>query len=588
MDDERSLARILIVDDDAALADLAADGDEPERLRLIVTHVQRGEDAVAAVADTVRDDARFAVAVVAVGSEGGETAARLHALDPDLRIVIVGGDGDVASTIGPPDRVFHRATSPTAGEGQRMAQALAQRWLADRALAATSAALAARVAELEERTRELAVNASKAIHMAHHDPLTDAPNRLAFLRVLTDSLRGTDRVAMAMIDLDRFKLINDTLGHLVGDELIRIVCAILIEQVGDDGFVARLGGDEFGVLLRVADEADAIERCGRLVRACSTDLLVFGHPVRGAASIGVVMADGDGGGDPVDVMRRADLALNEAKRAGRGVVRRFDAGMDESIRFRRGIEQGLSRAIAQGEMALLYQPIVARDTLEIVAFEALLRWDTPEYRDVSPAMFVAIAEESNLIHDLGDWLLDQVLAILPHLPGQYVSVNVSARQFRRPNFASHLIDRVCRAGIAPARLQIEVTETAIFADAERAAATLLELRDRGFRIALDDFGTGYSSLYNIRSFALDCLKIDRSFIDGMGRERESAAIVHSIIHLARALRLEVVAEGVETEAQVQALRVAGCSHLQGRHFARPLDPEAAVAVATGGRLSANG
>ncbi len=589
MEDERPSARILIVDDDAALAGLAADGDshEPDRLRLIATHVQCGEDAVAAVGEAVRDDARFAVAIVAIGSAGRETAARLHALDPDLRIVIVGGEGDVASACGPLDRVFRLAMS-TAEEVQRTTRALAQRWLADRELAATSAALAARVAELEERTRELTANESKAIHMAHHDPLTDAPNRLAFLRVLTDSLRGTDRVAMAMLDLDRFKLINDTLGHLVGDELIRIVCAILIEQVGNDGFVARLGGDEFGVLLRVADEADAIERCKRLVRACSTDLLVFGHPVRGAASVGMVLADGEGGRDPVDVMRRADLALNEAKRAGRGVVRRFDASMDESIRFRRGIEQGLSRAIAQGEMALLYQPIVARDTLEIVAFEALLRWDTPDYRDVSPAMFVAIAEESNLIHDLGDWGLDQVLAILPNLPGQYVSVNVSARQFRRPNFASYLIDRVQRAGVAPARLQIEVTETAIFADAERAAATLLELRDRGFRIALDDFGTGYSSLYNIRTFALDCLKIDRSFIDGMGRERESAAIVHSIIHLARALRLEVVAEGVETEAQVQALRVAGCSHLQGHHFARPLDPEAAVAVATGGRLSANG
>lgn len=623
MDDERSSARILVVDDDAAvhesyrlslriaddagaLAGLAADlfadvgARDPQPLRLIPTHVHQGADAVAAVADSVRDDTRFAVAFIDIrmppGMDGRETAARIRALDPDLQIVIVTGYSDVAAAeiardAGPPDRIFYLAKPLTAEEVQQTALALSHRWLTDRELAVTRAALAAKVAELEEQARELAANESKAIHLANHDPLTDAPNRLAFLRVLTDRLRGTDRFAMAMIDLDRFKLINDTLGHLVGDELIRIVCAILIEQVGDDGFVARLGGDEFGVLLRVADEADAMERCERLVRACSTDLLVFGHPVRGAASVGMVLADGDGGRDPVDVMRRADLALNEAKRAGRGVVRRFDDSMDESIRFRRGIEQGLTRAIAQGEMALQYQPILARDTLDIVAFEALLRWNTPDYRDVSPAMFVAVAEESNLIHELGDWVLDEVLAILPRLPGQYVSVNVSPRQFRRPNFAPYLVDRVRRAGIAPDRLQIEITETAIFDNAERAAATLLELRDRGFRIALDDFGTGYSSLYNIRKFALDCLKIDRSFIDGMGRERESAAIVHSIIHLARALRLEVVAEGVETEAQVQALRVAGCSHLQGHHFARPLDGAAATALATDGldrrRLSAN-
>ncbi|KQM30513.1 diguanylate cyclase [Sphingomonas sp. Leaf10] len=609
MDDERSSARILIVDDDAVidesrplspgladgvgtLADFAADlSVEADRLRLIPTYVHRGEDAVAAVAGAVRDDARFAVAFLDICGpcriDLRQTVARIRALDPDLQIVIVTGhaadaSADITCDVRLPDHLFHLTRPLDAQAAWQTARALAHRWLTDRELAATRAALTAKIAELEERARELAANESKAIHMAHHDPLTDAPNRLAFLRVLTDSLRGTDCVAMAMIDLDRFKLINDTLGHLVGDELIRIVCEILIEQVGDAGFVARLGGDEFGVLLRVADEADAMERCERLVRACSTDLLVFGHPVRGAASIGVVMAKVDGGRDPVDVMRRADMALNDAKRSGRGVVRRFDDSMDESIRFRRGIEQGLTRAIAQGEMALLYQPIVARETLDIVAFEALLRWNTPDFRDVSPAMFVPIAEESNLIHELGDWVLDKVLMILPRLPGQYISVNVSARQFRRPNFTSYLIDRVQRAGIAPDRLQIEVTETAIFDNAERAAATLLELRELGFRIALDDFGTGYSSLYNIRTFALDCLKIDRSFIDGMGRERESAAIVHSIIHLARALRLEVVAEGVETEAQVQALRVAGCSHLQGHHFARPLDADGAIGLAAGG------
>jgi len=197
-------------------------------------------------------------------------------------------------------------------------------------------------------------------------------------------------------------------------------------------------------------------------------------------------------------------------------------------------------------------------------------------------VFIPIAEESNLIHELGDWVLNEALTELQRWPGQYVSVNFSPRQFRRHNFVGHIMEAVQRAGVSPTRVQIEITETAIFDDAERAAETLYRLRQMGFRIALDDFGTGYSSLYNIRKFALDCLKIDKSFIDGMGRERESAAIVHSIIHLGRALGLGVVAEGVETEAQVQALRIAGAQYLQGYYLSKPVPAEQARALAENG------
>ncbi len=614
MEPDEPAARILIVDDDpavhdsyrmsfapsadaAALADLAAqlfDDVSPEPaqpLRLALDHVHQGDEAVAAVERSMRDDRRFAVAFIDVrmppGIDGRETARRIRAIDPDVQIVIVTGYSDfspaqIAHVAGPPDRLFYIAKPFTTEEVVQTATALSHRWHADRALAETRAALAAKVEELEEQARELAANESKAIRLANRDPLTGAPNRLAFLRILSEQARQPGSFAMAMIDLDRFKLINDTLGHLVGDELIRTICAILIDQVGEDGFVARLGGDEFGVLLRV-DHADAaVMRCERLVRACSADLQVFGHPIHGAASIGVVMVGAQGGRDPVDVMRRADLALNEAKRSGRGVVRLFDDSMDESIRFRRRVEQGLTQAIANRELALLFQPIVAQGTLAVVGFEGLLRWNSPDHGMIGPAAFIPIAEESNLIHDLGEWVLDAALAMLGEWPGQYVSVNFSPRQFRRQNFVGHLVEKVQRAGVAPDRLQIEITETAIFDDAEGAANTLYQLRQMGFRIALDDFGTGYSSLYNIRKFALDCLKIDRSFIDGMGRERESAAIVHSIIHLARALRLEVVAEGVETEQQLQALRLAGCSHLQGYYFARPVDGAAATRLAQDG------
>ncbi len=615
METDEVSARILIVDDDPAvhesyrmsfrpapdadaLADLAAelfaemDGRDTDRPQLTLHHVHQGESAVAAVQRAVDDDTRFAVAFIDVrmppGIDGRETARRIRAADPDIQIVIVTGYSDfspaeIARVAGPPDRLFYIAKPFAAEEVLQIATALSHRWHADRALAVTRAALAAKIEELEEQAQELAANESKAIRLANRDPLTGAPNRLAFLRILSEQARRPGAFAMAMIDLDRFKLINDTLGHLVGDELIRTICTILIAEVGADGFVARLGGDEFGVLIAADSADDAAMRCERLVRACSTDLTVFGHPIRGAASCGVMMVAADGGREPVDIMRRADLALNEAKRQGRGVVRLFDDSMDESIRFRRRVEQGLTRAIANRELALLFQPIVSRDTLDVVGFEGLLRWHSSEHGAIGPATFIPIAEESNLIHDLGEWVLDEALAMLAAWPGQYVSVNFSPRQFRRPSFVGHLIEKVQRAGVSPDRLQIEITETAIFDDAEGAADTLYRLRQMGFRIALDDFGTGYSSLYNIRKFALDCLKIDRSFIDGMGRERESAAIVHSIIHLARALRLEVVAEGVETEQQVQALRLAGCSHLQGYYFARPIDGAAATEMACRGR-----
>ena len=561
-------------------------GETPE---FDCVHKNQGLDAVAAVEASVASGERFAVAFIDVrmppGIDGKETARRIRALDPDINLVIVTGYSDfspldISRVAGPADKIFYIAKPFQAEEVVQTATALGHRWQVDLELQAARTALAEKIDLLEEQKLELAANESKASHMANHDSLTDAPNRLAFMRTLAEHVRDRECFAMAMMDLDRFKLVNDTFGHLAGDELIKMICAILQEHAPDDAFVARLGGDEFAMLLKCTGEDEAV-MCGeRLIKACSTSLKVFGHSVQGGASVGLVVVEAGTDADPIDVMRRADLALNEAKRSGRGVVRVFDETMDESIRFRRLIETGLSGAIANGELTLAFQPIVAREALEVVGFEALLRWNSPEYGMISPAMFIPIAEESNLIHELGDWVIDEAVRVLQDWPGQYVSVNFSPRQFRRPNFVGHIVERVQHRGVSPQRFQIEITETAIFDDAERAAETLYRLRQMGFRIALDDFGTGYSSLYNIRKFALDCLKIDRSFIDGMGRERESAAIVHSIIHLGRALGLEVVAEGVETDAQLQALRVAGCSHLQGYYLARPMPEEDALDLAT--------
>ena len=561
--------------------------DDPA-LAVAVTYCRQGSEAVSAVERALADDAPFAVGFIDVrmppGIDGRETARRICALDPDINLVIVTGFSDfspveISKVAGPADKIFYITKPFEVAEIAQIATALGKRWENDRELIRARDTLAAQVALLEEQGAELAANESRAIHIATHDSLTDAPNRLAFLRALAERVRASGAFATVMVDLDRFKLVNDTLGHLAGDALIREICAILGRSAPDGALVARLGGDEFGILFETPGEAAAVMACERIVAACSVSIQVFGNSVQGGASAGLVVTEGGQGRDPVDVMRRSDLALNDAKRGGRAIVRLFDESMDEGIRFRRRVEGGLGRAIAQDELSLAYQPIVSRDALEIVGFEALLRWNTAEYGAMSPATFIPIAEESNLIHDLGDWVLREALDVLKQWPGQYVSVNFSPRQFRRQNFVGHIMESVQRAGVEPARLQIEITETAIFDDSERAADTLYRLRQMGFRIALDDFGTGYSSLYNIRKFALDCLKIDKSFIDGMGRERESAAIVHSIIHLGRALGLGVIAEGVETEAQVQALRIAGASHLQGYYLSHPVDAARALALA---------
>ena len=599
--------RILIVDDEPAmhdsyrhcfepvvtnhdaLSDMAVElfGDasvpvaEPAGAAFDTVHCNQGLDAVAAVEDAIADGNPFAVAFIDVrmppGIDGKETATRIRALDPNINLVIVTGFSDfspieISKAAGPVDKIFYIAKPFEIAEVVQTATALAHRWQADRDLAAA-------MAKLEEQAVELAANESKALHMATHDSLTEAPNRLAFLKALTDKARSDGMFAAAMIDLDRFKIVNDTLGHLAGDELIRAIYAILQQSAPPSAIVARLGGDEFGILFDTLGEQAAVMACDHLIAACTSSFRIIGHSVQASASIGLAIAEVDGNRDPTDVMRKADLALNDAKKSGRGVVRAYNESMDESVRFRRRIEGGLGQAIERGELSLAYQPIVAGIDMEVVGFEALLRWNTAEFGPISPALFIPIAEESNLIHELGDWVLDEALKVLNQWPGQYVSVNFSPRQFRRLNFVGHVVERVMRAGIAPARVQIEITETAIFDNAERAAETLYKLRQMGFRIALDDFGTGYSSLYNIRKFALDCLKIDKSFIDGMGRERESAAIVQSIVHLGHALGLGVVAEGVETEAQVQALRLAGASHLQGYYFSRPVPADIAREIA---------
>ncbi len=499
--------RIMVVDDDAVLHDCYRRIlGEAEEAPFVLFHAERGADAVAEAKRAAMAGDDYAVAFVDLRMtpmNGRETARRLRRIDPAINIVMVTGGGDVplaeiARAAGPVDRLFFLAKPFTPAELLQTASALAARWRRDRDLAAAHRQLAAQVALLQEQKAELAANESRAIHVALHDPLTDAPNRLAFQRALEERTRAPGAFATAMLDLDRFKLVNDTLGHLAGDALIREICAILQRTAPADAMVARLGGDEFGLLFDTADDGAAVAAADAVIAACSVPLKVYGHSVQGGASAGLVVTVGGGAGDdaraPVDVMRRADLALNEAKRQGRGHARLFDESMDDSIRLRRRMERRLLRAIPDGAFALVYQPIVAKGDLAIVGFEALLRWHSEDFgAAIGPAEFLPVAEESNLIHDIGDWVLTQALAQVKEWPGQYVSINFSPRQFRRHQFAAMLLDRVRAAGVSPGRVQIEITERAVFDTTGQAADTLATLRQMGFRVALDDFGTGYSS-----------------------------------------------------------------------------------------------
>jgi len=536
----------------------------------------QGLDAVAMVQQACAQHDPFKVAFIDVrmppGIDGRETARRIRAIDSDINLVIVTAYSDhsatdIAAVAGPADKIFYISKPFSNEEIRQMAVALCQRWDHD----------TGQLELLQQKVAELATSEARARHAALHDSLTGAPNRQAFLQELACRIVREDAdYALALIDLDRFKHVNDTFGHGAGDDLLIAVYELLRDGVPDKALVARLGGDEFGLLLPTDASHDAEAICKGLVEACTRSFSIFGNSVRIGASCGLMLPKSQPHRDASELMRFADLALFEAKRSGRGRVCVFDVAMDESQRFRQLIETGLRKAIVNEEFTLHYQPIVERDDLKPVGFEALLRWASPEHGFVSPAVFIPIAEESDLIDELGEWVVDRALEDCRSWPGLFVSINFSPRQFKRANFVEWLNARVERAGIAPRNVQIEITETTIFEDVDWAAKVLQQLQDQGYRVALDDFGTGYSSLFNIKSFSLNCIKIDKSFIEGLGHDRHSAAIVSSVVHLARALGLHIVAEGVETEEQCQMLRVTGCSHMQGYLFGRPVSMDEAT------------
>jgi len=319
-------------------------------------------------------------------------------------------------------------------------------------------------------------------------------------------------------------------------------------------------------------------------RVCAQTRRVAGHEVQVSASIGVAAQDESR--SEVSLMRRADLALYAAKREGRNRFRRYDAALEKVTKRRLSIETGLEQALRTGQFRMAYQPIVtAKLGHQVLGFEALVRWDSPDHGAVSPAEFVPVAEETGLILDLGDWITRQSFKDARKWAGPYVSVNLSARQFLRQNVAERILRYAEEADLSPSRIQIELTETAIIDDVERAQHNLKVLRQAGMRVALDDFGTGYSSLTYLNQFAIDCIKIDKSFVDHVAHDKQSAIIVASVTRLASSLGMGVVAEGVETEQQRHVLTAAGCGALQGYAFGRPMPPRDVKALLLTGSVA---
>ena len=427
--------------------------------------------------------------------------------------------------------------------------------------------------ETYEDITERRKSEAQIVFMARHDALTGLPNRILFSERVEQAIAQAGRghgFAVLFLDLDRFKLVNDTLGHPVGDRLLRAVADRIKSCIRETDTVGRLGGDEFAIVqTNLARSKDASELAQRVVQVLGQPFDVDGNQIVIGTSVGIAVGDGD---EPsVDrLLKNADTALYCAKADGRGTFRFFEAEMEASLQARREMEVDLRRAIEQDEFLLHFQPLVDLKSNRISAFEALLRWRHPTRGLVSPAEFIPLAEEISLIVQLGDWVLKQACKEAASWPDDIiVAVNVSAVQFRNGHIVTAVRNALALSGLPSSRLELEITETVLLAESAATISTLHSLRDLGVRIAMDDFGTGYSSLSYLRSFPFDKIKIDQEFVRDLSADNDSGAIVRAIIGLGTTLGMKIAAEGVETQAQLACLRTEGCHEVQGYLFSHP-------------------
>ena len=422
----------------------------------------------------------------------------------------------------------------------------------------------------EQRQSEVKIE-----YMAHHDSLTDLANRVLLNERLEQALghriHREEIVAVHHLDLDQFKAVNDTFGHLAGDKLLKIVAGRLRGLVRDTDTIARMGGDEFVIVQGpIRDPAEATSLAQRIIALISEPYDLDGHQAVIGASIGIAVGPGDGL-RPDKLLRNADLALYRAKGDGRGTFRFFEPAMDQQMQARRIMEQDLRKALAAGEFELYYQPVVNLASNEISGFEALIRWNHPEKGMVAPATFIPLAEEIGFIVAIGEWVIRQACSTAAKWPGDlHVAVNISAAQFRNPGLMQVIVGALATSGLHPTRLEIEITETVLLQNKETTLELLHQLRALGVRIAMDDFGTGYSSLTYLQCFPFDKIKIDRSFVKDITENTGSLNIVRAVAALANGMGMTATAEGVETSEQLDKITSEGCTEMQGYLFSKPL------------------
>lgn len=559
-----------------------------------VVEVATGEEALQAILDQEFD--LILLDVMMPGMDGSETLRHIRlvhpaALLPVIMVTAKSQPEDIVSalSLGANDYV----TKPV-----DFAVALArvnkqlERRRAELELRETNASLEGFRTQLEQRVNERSAKLMKAnaaiqaevarrvasedriAYMAHHDTLTGLPNRFTFDKRL-DAARQCARedgaqMSLLFIDLDGFKNVNDTLGHAIGDELLRTVASSLSKAIGPKDFCARLGGDEFAIV-HMSEEvtstsAALAEKVISTISGCQT---VGGNQVFIGASIGIAVASG-GDADAGDLLKRADLAMYRAKADGRGVYRFFELEMRQRVEMRRSLELDLRAALAQGGFELFYQPVVDLMARRITGLEALMRWNHKTRGFVPPIEFIALAEETGLIVPMGEWALRQACMDAARWPDSIrVAINLSPIQFRSMNLVPVIVDALKVAGIGPERLEMEITESVMLGSNLQTLTVLTSLREMGVYISLDDFGTGYAGLGYFRVFKFDRVKIDQSFIQDMSSRPESRAIIKAAIGLGEDMGIGTIAEGVETDEQLANLLKEGCSHAQGFLFSVP-------------------
>jgi diguanylate cyclase (GGDEF)-like protein len=604
-----SVHRILLIDDNAAIhgdfrkvlgkaddsgrtalalleADIFGDApDIPARPSFEIHSAYQGQEGVEMVRAALASGQPYTMTFVDMrmppGWDGPKTIEQLWSLDPDIQVVICSAHTDydwseVVRRLKYSDKllVLRKPAEPI--EILQCATALSRKWQNERLVRRQMENLE-QVIKL--RTRGLEAANRQLRHLATHDTLTGLPNRLLLDDRLEQAVahadRGSRSFALMVCSLDRFKLVNESLGHNAGDELLREIARRLTRLTGPVDTVARFGGDEFILLVNSTDQIDEARRlAGRAVEALQEPVRIGGIDVRTSASVGIAMYPADGATAEV-LAAHAEAAMHCAKQRGRGGIQRFEGGMSASVEDRVQLESDLHIAVAQSQFRLYYQPKVHTQTGAVRSAEALIRWVHPQRGLVPPDTFIPLAEECGLIGAIGEWVVREAcrqarawqdLGLSP----LRVSVNLSPSQFRGSGLPDIIRGALEAAKLDPQYFEVELTESAVMSDPEQSIAILEQLSSMGVLVSVDDFGTGYSSMSYLRRFPIDKLKIDRVFISEIASRPEDASIVRAIVSLAHSLRLKVVAEGVETQAQLEFLKAIGCDEYQGYLFSRPL------------------